>query len=258
MRTTMLVGALFLVTLASFPAQGQTTDIELKNGDVLKGALVARVNDATYVVQNGDELLELKGDELAPGTLDGVDFNSRRAPGLTHHFDDVHADGTATRHWTMFFNNHSKVVWTELRMGLAPWELRMVDQRRFVDEHGMPLHVTYDPPREKWKTDSKKVVRYELELNVPLAPGEESQITGTATSQYAAKTEDGWRYRFVGDYAEDRVLYLKVKLPQWAEITSISPPASATFEDDGCQYVMWRRYYRQGERYPLEIHYKLP
>ncbi len=258
MRTIMLAGAMFLALLLTSGASGQTVDLKLKDGKVLKDALVARVNDATYVVQTQDGLLELKGDELAPGALAEVDFSNRLRPAVTHHFDDVHADGTATRHWTIHFRNRDSKVWTELRMGLAPWELRMVDQRRFVDEHGMPLNVTYDPPRKKWQADRQKRVEYTLPLNVPLAPGEESKITGTATSAYAARTDEGWRYRFVGDYAEDRLLSLKVKLPQWAEVTSITPEPSATFDHDGCRYVMWRRFYHQGERFPLEIHYKLP
>lgn len=256
MRYFMLVGALILATAAV--AAAPAVDLELKDGSVLKQVQVVRLQDATYLVQTADALLELSGDELAPAAVAGIDFDERRPPVPTNHCDILHADGTATRHWTMTIRNRSKKVWTELRMGLAPWELRHVDQRSFVDEQGQPLTVTYDPPREKWQADSDKVVRYALKLNIPLAPGEEADFTGTETETYLTQTEEGWRYRFVGDYTEDRLVYLKVKLPQWADIKKISPQPSATFEHEGSQYVMWRRFYQENERFPLEIYYTLP
>jgi hypothetical protein len=258
MRAIVLIGIMVLAaTLLGTAVAAPALDVELENGKVLKDAEVVRLNPATYLVQADGQLLDLSEDELAEGTLKGVDFSKKRPPIPTHHYDQLNADGTGTRYWTMEITNRSKKVWTELRMGLAPWELRMVDQRRQVDSRGVELMSTYDPPRSKWKADSDKVVRHILHLDTPLAPGETEPITGSETSTLVLETDEGKLYRFVGDYTEDRLVNLKVRLPQWAKIERISPPASTTFEHEGCQYVTWRRFYKKGERFPLEVVYKL-
>lgn len=59
------------------------------------------------------------------------------------------------------------------------------------------------------------------------------------------------------DYAEDNLVWLKVRLPRGAGIRSITPQPSARFTQDGQEYVMWRRFYKQGEQFPLEIVYAL-
>ena len=258
MRTAMIVMAIMTLLLTVPVASGQTLDLVLRDGTTLKGAKVMRLEQGRYIAQTEDALLELTEDDLKPGTLAGVDFSKQKAPVLTNHYDELHADGTATRYWTMKIKNRWKKALTEIRMGLAPWELRMVDQRRHVDDHGVTLTSTYDPPREKWSEDSDKVVRHVLHLHTPLAPGETGSFTGSETSTHVMKTDEGLLlYRFVGDYTEDRLLWLKVRLPQWAEIEEVSPAPSAQFEHENCQYVMWRRYYQKGERFPLEIKYTL-
>jgi hypothetical protein len=253
----MIAMTLMTIVLAWPPAYGQTLDLVLRDGTTLKEAKVMRLEQGRYMVQTEDALLELTEDDLKPGALAAVDFSKQKAPVLTNHYDELNADGTATRYWTMKIKNRWKKALTEIRMGLAPWELRMVDQRSYVDDHGVTLTSTYDPPREKWSQDSDKVVRHLLHLHTPLAPGETGSFTGSETSTHVIETESGKLYRFVGDYTEDRLLWLKVRLPQWAKIEDVTPAPSAQFEHEGCQYVMWRRYYQKGERFPLEIRYTL-
>ncbi len=253
MKTTLIL-ALMLMTATCVADPGV---IKLRDGTALDNAVIVRLNPATYIVQTADALYELSEDELAPASLQGRDFPDQRAPLITQHYDEIHADGTATSTWTLPLNNRGKKAMTEIRMGLAFWERAMVDQRTFVDGRGTRLVSTYDPPRKKWADKPDKIIRHTLQLDVPLAPGESMTFTGTETTNTIRKTEEGLLYRYHGDYSEDRLVWLKVRLPQGAKIKRVSPAASVRFEHDKCEYLMWRRYYQKGEVYPLEVVYTL-
>lgn len=232
-------------------------DLKLSNGKVLKDAVVVRMSPATYIVQTNDALLELSEDEIDSDSLRQRDFKDERAPVVTNHYFEIHADGTATSYWTMPITNNSRYALDEIRMGLAPWERAMVDQRVFVDDRGQVLKSEYDPPRKKWAKDPKKRIQHNLQLNQPLAPGEKMTFTGRETSSRIHKTDDGLLFKFHGDYSEDRHLTLKVKIPQGAKIQRISPAPSVKFEHEGCEYLVWRRYYQKAEVYPIEVIYNL-
>ncbi len=253
MKTTLILG---LMLVAATCAAAPDT-ITLRDGTKLEDAVILRLNPATYIVQTADVLYELSEDELDPASLQGRDFRDGRPPVITHHYEEIHADGNTTKYWTMHLNNRNNKAMTEIRMGLAFWERAMVDQRTFVDDRGTPLHSLYDPPREKWADKPNKIIRHTIPLNVPLAPGESMSITGSETSTKIQKSEEGLHYRFHGDYSEDRLVWLKVRLPLDAKIVRVSPAAGASFEDEGFQYLMWRRYFKKGEVYPMEVVYTL-
>lgn len=253
MKRTMILGLLLAFLISPAAAK----DLKLRDGSTLKETVVVRMSPATYIVQTPEALYELSEDEIEPASLQKSDFRDARPPIVTRHYDEIHADGTATSYWTLPVSNHSKHALTEIRMGLAPWERNYVDQRTFVDGRGQTLVSEYDPPRHKWADHPDKRVQHNLQLVEPLAPGEEMTFTGRETSQAIRRTDEGLLYRYHGDFTEDRLVTLKVKLPQGAKVQRVSPQASVQFEDGGCTFLVWRRYYKKGEVFPLEVVYTL-
>lgn len=253
MKTLLIFGLMLAAVICS----ADPGTVTLRDGTTLDNALIVRLNPATYIVQTDDKLLELSEDELAPASLQGHNFQDKRPPVITQHFDEVHADGTATRYWTLPITNHGRKAMTEIRMGLAFWERAVVDQNTFVDNRGMTLVSSYDPPREKWASQPDKIIRHTLAMNTPLAPGESMTFTGKQTTPRIHETKEGLLYRHNGGYSEDRLLWLKVRLPLDAQIVRMSPVPSVRFEHEGCQYLMWKHYYKKDEMFPLEVIYTL-
>ncbi len=250
--------AIFLVLmLTGAVCAAEPGTITLSDGTILEDAVIVRLNPATYIVQTKDSLFELSDDELDPASLRMHNFQDERPPVMTLHFDEIHADGTATRYWTLPITNDGKNAMTEIRMGLAYWERAMVDQVTYVDGRGISLVSTYDPPRKKWAKNPDKIIRHTLHLATPLAPGEKMTFTGSQTRNLIQGEGKKQHYRFNGDYSEDRLVWLKVRLPQDAKIEKISPAPNARFEHENSQYVMWKRYYKKGDIIPLEIFYTL-
>ncbi len=262
MRTRILILGLIAVLAAAGTAtagDGDAWTVKLNDGKTYDGALV-RLAPGRYLLQSGDTLLELSDDDIAPVTF--AERSRRDAvPDRPVHeirqYHEVHADGTITRWWTRKGVNESNKAITEYRFGFAPWEQLVADQRTYRDWLGNELHPEFDPPQSKWRYPPKGRVQITLPLPVPIAPGEEGWITGKETSPGIATSDKGLVYRFRGDFAEDNLVWLKVRLPRGAQVVTIQPPAAATFEADGLQYVTWRRYYKQGEVYPLTVVYTL-
>ncbi len=253
MKTALLLTLL----LAGSAIAADPGTVTLRDGKVLEDAVIVRLNPATYIVQTQDKLYEFSGDELDPASMQEHNFKDKRPPITTHNYDEIHADGTATRYWTMPLFNDGRKAMTEIRMGLAYWERAMVDQITYVDNRGITLASTYDPPRKKWSKSPNKNIRHTLHLTSPLAPGESMTFTGSETSNRIRSEGEEKHYLFHGDYSEGRLVTLKVRLPQDAKINTISPKPNARFEHENCQYVMWKRYYQKGEVIPLEIFYTL-
>ena len=64
-------------------------------------------------------------------------------------------------------------------------------------------------------------------------------------------------FRHPGDFAEDRLVYRKVRLPRDAEIVRVAPQPSARFSYDGFEFLTWRHFYKKGEQFPLEVVFTL-
>ncbi|MFO7653192.1 MAG: hypothetical protein R6X25_05150 [Candidatus Krumholzibacteriia bacterium] len=244
--------------LATAAAASDDWKVVLEDGRSYEGTLV-RLQPGRYLLQTDDALLELTDDDIAPRTFDRRPREEVPARPVREirQFHDVHADGTTTASWTRRGVNPSDRALTEYRFGFAPWEQRVADQRSWYDGFGNRLEPEFDPPQSKWKHPPKGRVQVTLPLSVPVAPGEEYWITGKETSQRIMRTKEGLVYRFGGDFAEDNLLWLKVRLPAGADVVSIEPQPSARFTDEGREYVMWRRYYRAGDATPLTIVYTL-
>jgi hypothetical protein len=258
-KRSLILGLGLIALLLATGAAGKEWSVKLRDGQTHVGQLI-RLQAGRYLLQTGGTLLELNDDEIDPSTFaDRGRGEAQPAQPVveTRSYDELHADGTATMHWEMHLTNPSQRTVTELKWGLAPWERDAVDRREYRDPFGNRLTPGYDPPREDWSKTPDAPVQVILPLAVPVAPGETMTINCRETSVRSQKTEAGFRYRNMGDYAENRLVWLKVRLPRDAKVQSISPAPTARFTDDGYEYVMWRRYYKVGQETPLEILYAL-
>ncbi len=252
---------ILMILMAATLAVGSVTalaeTVKLRDGTTFKDAVLVRITPATFIVQTGDALYELTSDEISPSSLQDKDFRRSKAPVVAHHYDEVHLDGTVTMYYTLPLKNDGKKALTETRWGLAPWERDYAANRTYVDDRGVTLVPTYDPPVTQWGDHPGQRVQVNMPLSVPLAPGESMTITGRETTAWTHKTDEGIVYSSPGDYAEDRLIWRKVRLPLGAHIVRVTPPPSARFTHEGHEYVMWRRFYKQGEAYPLEVVFTL-
>lgn len=262
MRIHLLIASAVLglaASVAGLAVAAESWQVILTDGSRLEGTLL-RMAPARYILQTETTLYELTDDDLDPRT-----FSARAAreavPARTihdiSHYDEIHADGTVTAWWVRSHVNNSRHAVDEYRFGLAPWEQLEADQRVYRDGFGNVLVPVYDPPREQWPSPPTGRVQVTLKYPVPVAPGETGKLSGSRPGFPVARRGDQFVFRAVGDYAEDNLVSLKVRLPHGARLVSVSPTASARFEVDGFEYVVWRRFYTKGERFPLEIAYTL-
>lgn len=258
-RSPIASFALLLILAGTAAAAAEPWTVHLADGAQHVGTLV-RIAPARYILQTDTALYELDDDDLDPRTFadrsrrQAVPERSIREIG---HYDELHPDGTVTSRWTIRMTNTSRQVIAEVTFGLAPWEQLLVDQREYRDGYGNLLTPIFDPPRDQWPSPPDKRVQITLKAPVPVAPGEEGVLTGSETTVGTFRRDGAFVYRRAGDYAEDNLVWRKVRLPQGATIVSIEPQPSARFAHEGCEYVSWRRFYRKGEAYPLEVVYRL-
>ncbi|MBK8168064.1 MAG: hypothetical protein IPK64_19125 [bacterium] len=241
--------------LAAAPWQVVLTD-----GTRLEGVLV-RTEPASYLLQTDSVLYELTDDDIDPRTFSGRparEAEPARPVYDLRHFDEIHADGSVTSWWVRHNVNDSNRVITEYRVGLGPWERTVIDQRAWRDGYGNPLTPVFDPPRERWAALDEESVSVTMKLPVPVAPGEAWTIVGRETSLGTEQLDGRFFYVRSGNYADDNLVWRKVRLPLGARIESATPTPTARFEQDGFQYVIWRRLYTKLEEYPLRIVYSMP
>ena len=258
-KRIVILGLGLLALLFATAATGKDWSVKLRDGQTHVGQLI-RLQAGRYLLQTGGTLLELNEDEIDPSTFAsrGRGEAQPAQPVVeTRSYDELHVDGTATMHWEMQLENTSQRAVTELKWGLAPWERATVDRREYRDPFGNQLTPRYDPPREEWSKNPDARVQVDLPLAVPVAPGETMTISAQETSVRCQEVKDGFRYRNMGNYAEDRLVWLKVRLPHDAKVQSITPKPTARFTQDDYEYVMWRRYFKAGQETPLEILYAL-
>jgi hypothetical protein len=259
-KLSWILLTLSLVALGAATAGAETWTVKLRDGSTHEGQLI-RLEAGRYLLQSEGTIYELSDDDIDPATFarhSRKDAQPDRPVAQTHLYDELHADGTATMHWESRVHNDSKKALTEMRFGLAPWERAHADARQYHDPFGNALVPSYDPPRERWAAKPDARIQVDLPLTVPVAPGETTIVNCQETAPRVQRTEKGFRYLNHGDYAENRLVWLKVRLPYGASIDSITPTPTARFTEEGYEYVMWRRYYAKGEMTPLEIRYTLP
>lgn len=250
-----------LIVAALALAAGADDDpwtVTLRDGTTLEGTLV-RLLPSQYVLQTADGLLELTDDDIDPRTFatrSRDDAAPKQKLSVATHYEELHRDGTATLRLNLYSRHTGRTALTMYRFGLAPWEQRSIDQREIRDQYGTKLEPQFDPPRQVWEEDWDRRVQVDVPLAVPVMPGELWSTTSIFTrSAHFQKTENGYLWQHWGDYAEDRVLTLKVQLPEGVTLQRTEPVATSTFEENGHTYVMWRQFYKKGERRPLSIYF---
>lgn len=258
MRLHMVIAAAVLGAALAGPAgAGDSWHVVLTDGSRLEGTLL-RTAPAHYILQTETTLYELTDDDLDPRTFSARNAREavpeRRIHDISH-YDEISADGTVTARWLRSHVNNEQHAIDEDRFGLAPWEQLEADQRVYRDGFGNVLVPVYDPPRDRWPSPPTGRVQVTLTYPVPVAPGETWTVSGSTPAPAAARQGDRFVYRRAGDYAEDNLVSRKVRLPRGARIVSVTPAPSARFERDGFEYLVWRRFYTKGERFPLEVVY---
>ena len=258
-KRPFIIGLGLIALLLATTAAGKEWTVKLRDGQTHVGQLI-RLQAGRYLLQTGGTLLELNDDEIDPSTFANrgrTDSQPANPVVETRSYDELHADGTATMHWELHLKNTSQRAVTELKWGLAGWERITVDRREYHDPFGNELTPSYDPPRSEWSKNPGARVQVILPLAVPVAPGETMTVNCQETSTRCQEVENGFRYRNMGNYSEDRLVWLKVRLPHGANVQSVTPQPTARFTQDDYEYVMWRRYYKAGQETPLEILYDL-
>jgi len=230
--------------------------VTLRDGTVHEGTLL-RIMPGLYILETDAALYELSDDDIDPRTFADrprSEAQPTRSLSVTNHHVELHWDGTAATYLTFFNHNQGGRVITEYRYGLAPWEQREIDQRTLRDGHGNVLHLEFDPPREEWEPYWDRRVQVSARLPIPVAPGEYWTVASqTIARANYRKVDGGWAWSHPGDYADDRLVWFKVRLPQGARMVEVSPEPSAIFDEGGFRYVIWRQFYRAGERRSLEV-----
>ncbi|MDY0111160.1 MAG: hypothetical protein RBT60_14630 [Candidatus Krumholzibacteria bacterium] len=257
MPTRYLIVLLLLVLIGAQPAvAGDDWTVTLRDGSTHEGQLL-RLVEGLYILQADGVLMELSDDDIDPRTFKDrprSETKPQKQLSVTNHYVELHYDGTATTCIDFMHHNTGNHAITEYRFGLAPWEQREIDQREHFDGYGNPLHPTFDPPREQWEPTWDRRVQVDMKLPIPVAPGEYWHVVMRATSRaHYEQVAKGIAWSFIGDYAEDRLVWLKVRLPQGATLVEATPEPSAIFDDAGFRYVMWRQFYHKGERRALRV-----
>lgn len=264
LRHTFLAIAAGVLILAAAPAMSDddTWSVTLENGDQHQGELIRLLAGRYLLLSDDGTMFELTDDDIDPTTFSlrpANDARPRRKISVTNTYVELGFDGTSKTYVDFQHLNTSNRVITEYKYGLAPWEQLEIDNTELIDQYGTRLHREYDPPREKWNPLWDKRVQVTARLPVPVAPGE--LWTTTYTHKQIAgieRTEEGLVYEHWGDYPEDRLVWYKLRLPQGAKLVRADPEPSATFDDAGFTYVMWRQFYRKGERRALTAVYGAP
>jgi len=250
---------LTLILYVSLNAYGQESqsihEIILENGERLEG-YTRPLDEGKFLIQTKDVYLEVTANQIlqVDGSPDLTELlKGNQIPLLTYRtYEELDSDGNL-RYLSYFTRrNSSEEMITVINWGKAPHELTLYQDERIYDKFGNELSM-----REVSRDDGGRQVF--VDLAVPILPGEEMSFCHQFTWKNYAKRKDGiWIYKHRGDYPENRLVVKMVRLPLGAEIVNISPEPVKNFEHNGYSYVVWRRYYVEGEIVPLTIEYKLP
>jgi hypothetical protein len=249
-RNTLAILAALLAA-AACPA-ADAAEVELADGRTLDGVL-RPVTHGLYLLQADDALYELDGREI--GAVDGVPGPPLLADAeplaFVSSYRIVRPDGDVEVWSSQSQENRTNKLLTWLRWGAAPHELEAYRTMSAFDVYGNRLAHRLEP-REG--SDVHDVI---VDFAVPVMPGESVEISFRTVQKGMAALADGvWTFTFAGDCPEDRLQDLKLRLPDGAEVLSVSP-AVRVIEHDGAPLVFWRRYYPEGARFPLTVTYRL-
>ncbi len=250
MRNTLMI--LALTILAACCPAADAVEVELTDGRILTGVLRPVVS-SLYLLQADDALYELGGREISavegetgPPVLDDADqlvYNMS--------YRNVLPNGDVEYWSRMSIQNGDKKLLTWMSWGAAAHELDAYRTMTALDAYGNPLDHRIEP------REGTNVYDVIVDLEVPVMPGEHMEISFRTVHKGVAEFADGaWTFVFAGQFGEDRLQDLKLRLPAGAEVLSVSPPVRV-IEHDGAPLVFWRRYYPKGTAFPLTVTYTL-
>lgn len=238
--TLMLFVGVGMALCTSLPAQAdEIREIRIKGESKPLEGYLRRISESRYLVQTEDAYLEILGDMIQ--SVDGKP-GVPEDPGdyelliFATFYERIQPDGDVVIWTRNHVTNQSSKVMTSTRWGVAQHELQLHQEMEVYDSYGNRLEVTLTP----W-TEGRH--RAEVKFMVPVAPGEEIDLSHRIIRHGAAKLEDGaWSYSFAGDFAEDRFLTRKVELPAGAEmIETLTDWQKLNYE--GRTLLILRRYF---------------
>ena len=231
--------------------------VVLRDGTTFDHAVLVRLTPATFVVQTADALYELSEDEIDAATLRAMDFTGDRPPLVTHHYDEIHADGTVTVHWSLPLRNDGRKAVTEMRLGLAPWEREFAPARTYVDERGMPLIPVFDPPLDRWVAARTSRSGRSSAWRCPWRPAKARRSPGGRPSPGRARRPRDMVFTHPAITRRNAWSGARCGCRRAPGSCGSPPNPAPASVSDGCEYLMWRRYYQAGERFDLEVVYTL-
>ncbi|MBD3161061.1 MAG: hypothetical protein GF346_02715 [Candidatus Eisenbacteria bacterium] len=263
-RRTLMAASLALMTLllvlvvlqrSGADARPEPQRIEFRGGERFDGLLM-EVREGSVLLQTAETCLILPPGEIAsiggeaipshgPATID-------RVPRQQETYEELSPDGTIELRSRLRRENRRSSIISEVKWGIARHELELLDRYRVIDEFGNDLRyeILEDP-----SFDGKRI---RVPLSRPVLPGEATDLTVVYRDTGAFRDEGGdWVYRNVGDYPDDRLVTRSVRVPAGAEIVAVTPEPIHRIAQERGELVIWRRYFRAGERQPWEIRYRL-
>lgn len=218
--------------------------------------LVVPLSECVVLVQSGDATVEVPVDRIVSvdgdAGLAGI-LGPDRPPVLREEtFEEVRPNGDVVLHAARERRNGWPGVVGQIEWGVAPHEVPLLEEWKVFDAYGTELPLTVGEP------GANGVRRAVVTLVRPVLPGE--------TIRYADRlvyrnriTRDGELYRYVhrGDYPDDRLVTKMILLPAGARIVSATPEPLRRFDKEGAPCLVWRRFFAEGETYPIEVEYTL-
>ncbi len=248
-RRVAAMAALFLILAASCCG---AAEVRLTDGRTLTGTL-RPIDDATYLLQTDDALLELTGSQIreVDGRRDLPRPEGRRLV-RSSCYEVLRADGSAETWNTFHVENGGRALQTRVEWGVAPHEMETFRTLKVVDPWGNALPHRFEP---RPGSDVQSVI---VELVVPILPGESVELaTSMIRPRSSVRDGDLWTCTYPGDFSDDRLYSRLLRLPPGAEIVSVEPEVRV-HEHGGASFVSWRRYYPKGAMFPLTVTYRLP
>jgi hypothetical protein len=245
---------LFLALLCAVTALADdTVTVKVRGlGDPVEGWL-RKIDDSRWVLQGPDRYYEIDGADIE--SVDGrkgepKDSGKRVLPFTS--YDEVLPDGGVLSWNRMEIVHRERRPMTYVQWGAKPHELEWTyNDFHLFDDYGNELEVERTP-----REDGGLSLR--AELAVPVCENEKlTLVSRNVVKQWAWEENGVWTLSHNGDFPDDRLWVRKVRLPEGAEVLTVSPDADL-FEHDGAPIVLWRRYYPKGVILPLTVTYRLP
>jgi hypothetical protein len=229
--------------------------IELATGEQLRGELLT-VRPGSYIVQTGARTLLLEQTDIrhVDGKRpDGLPSGSVGRVALVQEtYEEVADSGAVEVHSQWRWQNDTGRLQDQVDWGLREREVPQLQHYRVVDAYGNELRLRLEPDA------SIHGQRVFVSLVRPILPGEEGQLTLLVRqSECVSRAGEEWVYRNAGDYPDNRLVTRAVHLPAGAHLVAVHPEPLYSVETDGRPLVVWRRFFRAGERVPWEIRFRL-